>query len=150
MMYITKNRCKTLLWHFFFIMLMYFRSLSGKWCCLLMSFADVCEKSGACQSSLWSYFFLTSITQPKWLSQSEFIKGLTKTKSNGERIVNEYVGYGFPLVQRESTQEFSPFLRVLLGRYPSSQPHSIPRFLRVSPWQSLQSLLETLYIIHKS
>lgn len=37
-----------------------------------------------------------------------------------------------------------------LGRCPSSQPHSIPRFLRISPWQSLQLLLGTLYLIHKS
>lgn len=50
-------------------------------------------------------------------SISEFIKGLKKTKSNGERMISEYVRYSFPRTQRESTQEFSPFLRGLLGRY---------------------------------
>lgn len=62
-----------------------------------------CVWEKQCRSIVFMTLFFPSTSQPKCLSQSELIKGLTKTKSNRKRIVNEYVRYGFPLAQSEST-----------------------------------------------
>lgn len=90
---------------------------SGTWCYWLNALQNMCAvKVVQPTLSLWPCSSRPPHNHYNYYFISEFIKGLKKTRSNGERIISEYVRYGFPRTQRESTQGFSPFLRGFLGR----------------------------------
>lgn len=132
MIYISRKRCKTSLWLFKSCL-----CTSGplRKMVLLAKPLQTCVVK-QCRSNICMALFLTSTSQPLQVVINLYLNLLTE--SNGERIVNEYVRYGFPRVQREHTQRFPSLPRGLLGSCPSSQSHIIQRFLKVSPWQCLQ------------